>query len=154
MDHRGYGLVACFYFRVGARDYAALVESSRQIAASAIWKIGRCRALLLAASYFVALTRGLAAAAFHQFVEGFEIGACLACGEEFRCLEGGKLFCDGCGDELVDAGAIFLALQLDRLFQRDWKAQGIGFCFCHGRILLLASAVRRLYSGAAICRSP
>lgn len=93
-------------------------------------KEGALRALFPAPGYFIALARRLVAAAFHQFVEGFEIGARLSGGKEFRCLQGGKFFGQGGGGELVDAGAIFLALEIDRPFQRDWEAQGIGFCLC------------------------
>ena len=51
-------------------------------------------------------------------------------------MECGKTFCHGGADGLVDAGAMFLALEVDRLFQRHWKTPGIGFWLCHGRILL------------------
>jgi hypothetical protein len=54
---------------------------------------------------FVPGTRGIAAAALHQFVEGFEIGARLALGKEIGGAQDGQLFGDGSCNELIDAGA-------------------------------------------------
>jgi hypothetical protein len=67
-----------------------------------------------AARHFIAYTRRFSAAPFHELVKGLEIRARFAVRKKLRRLQSGKLFSHCCGDELVYACPIFLALSLHR----------------------------------------
>jgi hypothetical protein len=67
-----------------------------------------------AARHFIAYTRRFSAAPFHELVKGLEIRARFAVRKKLRRLQSGKLFSHRCGDELVYACPIFLALSLHR----------------------------------------
>src|SRR5690242_3983421 len=61
---------------------------------------------------------GLGSATTPQdFVERFEVGACATVGEVFGCLESRHLLGNRGGDELIDAGSVFLAQSFDRFLE-------------------------------------
>jgi hypothetical protein len=70
------------------------------------------RRFRFAARHFIACARRSSAAPFHELVKGFEIRARFAVSKKLRRLQSRKLFSHRCGDELVYACPIFLALSL------------------------------------------
>src|ERR1700683_1496235 len=62
--------------------------------------------------HFIPRTGWFSSSPLHELVESFEISALSATGEELGRLQSGKLFSHRCGDELVYARPVFLALPL------------------------------------------
>jgi hypothetical protein len=54
----------------------------------------------------------------HDFIECFEIGACLPVGEVLGRLQSRNLLRHSCGHELIDAGSILPAQAFHGLFER------------------------------------
>jgi hypothetical protein len=75
---------------------------------------GLDRRFRFAARHFITCTRRFSAAPFHELVKGLEICARFTVSKELRRLQSRKLFSHCCGDELVYARPIFLALSLYR----------------------------------------
>jgi hypothetical protein len=73
--------------------------------------------------HFVTVT-GLSAAALHDPVESFEIGAGFSFLEKARCLQSGNLFRHSCRNELVDARSFFSAQPLNASFNDRGRRRG------------------------------
>jgi hypothetical protein len=69
--------------------------------------------------------RGFAALAAHEAVEGSEIGAVAALGEEGSGVHDCQLFGYGGGDELIDADAVGFGAALDFGFHRARETKQI-----------------------------